>query len=175
MPDPTCDVVVYGATGFTGRLVCRELARLGTRFAIAGRDGSKLEALAKTFDPTPTVDVAALDDGPGLARMAERGRVVLDCAGPFASLEAGTGEDVTARRSNDRRTRVERQHQALDPSLRHVTVRGEKFTRVVVGPYSRDEAAAIRRQLKTNDGVDAFIAQSCDDKASPSCIAGSDG
>lgn len=105
-----------------------------------------------------------------------------------ATIAASAAKPVTAKRSKggtfvvlgsykepENARRVQRQHQALDPSLRHVTVRGEKFTRVVVGPYSRDEAAAIRRQLKTNDGVDAFIAQSCDDKASPSCIAGSDG
>ncbi|MGE0659191.1 MAG: SPOR domain-containing protein [Reyranellaceae bacterium] len=105
-----------------------------------------------------------------------------------APVESAPAKPATAKRSKggtfvvlgsykepENARRVQRQHQALDPSLRHVTVRGEKFTRVVVGPYSRDEAAAIRRQLKTNDGVDAFIAQSCDDKASPSCIAGSDG
>src|SRR5690349_15803522 len=84
MPAPSCDVVVYGATGYTGRLVCEELARLKTPFAIAGRDPNKLEPLAARFDERPAVIVARLDDPPGLARMADRGKVVLDCAGPFA-------------------------------------------------------------------------------------------
>jgi short subunit dehydrogenase-like uncharacterized protein len=40
------DIVVYGATGFTGRLVVEYLAKnyLGAvRFAIAGRSAAKLE------------------------------------------------------------------------------------------------------------------------------------
>ena len=67
-------VVVYGATGFTGRLVCAELARRKVRFAVAGRDRDKLTALAATL-PTaqPEVLVAALDDRRG-ARGGDRAR-----------------------------------------------------------------------------------------------------
>jgi saccharopine dehydrogenase (NAD+, L-lysine-forming) len=72
-------VVVYGATGYTGRLVCAELVRQNVAFVAAGRDANKLAALP---GPIETV-VAALDDAPALERMAARGRVVLDCAGPF--------------------------------------------------------------------------------------------
>jgi saccharopine dehydrogenase (NAD+, L-lysine-forming) len=77
-------IVVYGATGFTGRLVCTELHRRGNRFAIAGRDEKKLRALAHTVGG-PEIVVADLEPRALLA-MAERGRVVLDCAGPFAKL-----------------------------------------------------------------------------------------
>ncbi|MCC6998775.1 MAG: saccharopine dehydrogenase NADP-binding domain-containing protein [Deltaproteobacteria bacterium] len=86
MPSPVVDVVVYGATGYTGRLICRELQRLGTSFAIAGRDAGKLAALAATLKPAPPQLVAAIDDLPALARMADHARVVLDCAGPFAAF-----------------------------------------------------------------------------------------
>jgi short subunit dehydrogenase-like uncharacterized protein len=41
------DVVVYGATGYSGRLVCAELRRRGVAFVAAGRDARKLEALPK--------------------------------------------------------------------------------------------------------------------------------
>lgn len=34
-------IVVYGATGFTGGLIARELKRLGAEFLIAGRDERK--------------------------------------------------------------------------------------------------------------------------------------
>ncbi len=92
-----------------------------------------------------------------------------------AARKGGTFVVLGSYKEPENARRVQRQHQALDPSLRHVTVKGEKFTRVVVGPYSRKEADAMRRQLKQKDGVDAFTAQSCGGKASPSCIAGSDG
>jgi saccharopine dehydrogenase (NAD+, L-lysine-forming) len=78
------DVVVYGATGFTGRLICAELGRRGVSFAIAGRDGAKLRALGGQLGAGVPQIVAALDDTAALTRMAEQGRCVLACAGPFA-------------------------------------------------------------------------------------------
>jgi short subunit dehydrogenase-like uncharacterized protein len=78
------DVAVYGATGYTGRLVCPELVRRGVSFSIAGRDARKLEALARTLPAGIAIDVAPLDHPAALERMARRARVVLDCAGPFA-------------------------------------------------------------------------------------------
>src|SRR4029078_1962428 len=44
------DVVLFGATGFTGKLVARSLARNrnhGARWALAGRSRSKLEAVRR--------------------------------------------------------------------------------------------------------------------------------
>ena len=80
-------VVVYGATGFTGRLVCAELARRKVRFAVAGRDHAKLTALAASLPAAqPEVLVAALDDRAALEKAIARGRAVLACAGPFARM-----------------------------------------------------------------------------------------
>jgi short subunit dehydrogenase-like uncharacterized protein len=80
------DVIVYGATGYTGRLICRELTRKNVSFAVAGRDHAKLTALAASLKPSPEVIVAALDDASALHAMASRGRAILACAGPFAKL-----------------------------------------------------------------------------------------
>jgi saccharopine dehydrogenase (NAD+, L-glutamate forming) len=46
MSERTHDVVVFGATGYTGRLVCEHLRNRGhgRRWAIAGRRRDKLEA-----------------------------------------------------------------------------------------------------------------------------------
>lgn len=77
-------------------------------------------------------------------------------------------QETNARRVLDR-------HQALKPTLRTTTVKGQRFTRVVAGPYAPSEANAIKRQLKAEEGVDAFTAQSCGGKASPACIGDSDG
>lgn len=81
-------ITVYGATGFTGRLVCGALARRGVRFRIAGRDDEKLRRLAGSLGRVPgeCVDIASLDDAAALERMAARSKVVLDCAGPFATM-----------------------------------------------------------------------------------------
>ena len=83
------DLTLYGATGFTGRQAAaylRDHATPDLRWALAGRDEKKLAAL-KTDLQLPTdveVAVAASQDGPALDRMAERTRVILTTAGPFA-------------------------------------------------------------------------------------------
>lgn len=81
-------ITVYGATGFTGRLICGVLARRGVGFRMAGRDEDKLRRLAGSLGKVPgeSVDIAPLDDPEALERMAARSKVVLDCAGPFATM-----------------------------------------------------------------------------------------
>ena len=81
-------ITVYGATGFTGRLVCGVLARRKVEFRMAGRDEDKLRRLAGSFGMVAgsSVDIAPLDDADALEDMASRSRVVLDCAGPFATM-----------------------------------------------------------------------------------------
>src|SRR5262249_21493047 len=75
------DVIVYGATGLTGRLACYELDAAGVAFAIAGRDAGKLAALAVEL-PAATVRAAAATDPDALAGAFAGARVVLNCAGP---------------------------------------------------------------------------------------------
>ena len=41
------DILLFGATGYTGRLTADALARKGASFAIAGRNKAKLYALAR--------------------------------------------------------------------------------------------------------------------------------
>src|SRR5262245_14346600 len=77
------DVVVYGATGYTGRLICAELKKQKVPFVISGRDEGKLRLLKTTLALDAPILAAALDDAAALRKMAESARVVLDCAGPF--------------------------------------------------------------------------------------------
>jgi short subunit dehydrogenase-like uncharacterized protein len=87
----TFDLVLYGATGFTGRLCLQRLAeaasRAPIRFAIAGRDAARLQRLADEIQSStrikPGILTAAADDAPALARLAAQTRVVLSTAGPF--------------------------------------------------------------------------------------------
>jgi short subunit dehydrogenase-like uncharacterized protein len=86
------DIVVFGATGFVGRLVAEYLAKSDADVALAGRSREKLEALG--ID-RPLI-VADADDPGELARSA---RVVCTTVGPYrkggiklvdACIEAGT-------------------------------------------------------------------------------------
>lgn len=74
-------LLIYGAYGYTGELVARLAAARGLRPTLAGRDASKLRAVAGALGLPERVfgldDPAALDAG--LDGMA----VVLHCAGPF--------------------------------------------------------------------------------------------
>jgi short subunit dehydrogenase-like uncharacterized protein len=82
------DVVVFGATGITGRQVCGYLAERtagdGARWAAAARDPAKLErVLGEVGVTAPETIVADLKDPGSLAEMAARARVVLNLAGPY--------------------------------------------------------------------------------------------
>ncbi len=84
-------VLVHGATGFTGKLVCAALRRRGVPFAIGGRSAEKLGALAEELGG---VEVARVDatDAEGLRRAIAGRAVVCACAGPFVEV----GEAVLA-------------------------------------------------------------------------------
>ena len=80
------DIIVYGATGFTGRLVAEYLSQQGvTRWAMAGRSRTKLEEVRDLIGApadTPLV-VADADDPASLKAMAESTAVVLTTVGPY--------------------------------------------------------------------------------------------
>lgn len=87
---PPFDVVVYGATSFVGRLVVDHLiARHGAvgdglRWAVAGRNPEKLDALlAERGVERPTI-VADADDREALDAMVADTRVVVSTVGPYA-------------------------------------------------------------------------------------------
>ncbi|MDA0700302.1 MAG: saccharopine dehydrogenase, partial [bacterium] len=73
------DVVVWGATGYTGRLVAAALAAgapSGVRWALGGRDRTRLEALQGEVGPAVGVVVADAHDAAAMAALARRARVV---------------------------------------------------------------------------------------------------
>lgn len=91
--DRPYDVIVFGATGFTGRLVAEYLARRATaapvRWAIAGRSADKLaqvKAEIAAMDPAAAdigVMEAQVEDMESLRAMARQARVVLTTVGPY--------------------------------------------------------------------------------------------
>jgi saccharopine dehydrogenase (NAD+, L-glutamate forming) len=102
MPDPReLDLVLFGATGFTGGLTADYLARHapdGLRWGLAGRNQAKLEDVRRRLaevDPAladlPLLH-ADVDDADSLADVAGRARVVITTVGPYLTY----GEPLVA-------------------------------------------------------------------------------
>jgi short subunit dehydrogenase-like uncharacterized protein len=85
-------IAVYGATGYTGRLVTAELAGAGADLVISGRNRRKLDGLAASLEREVAVQEATLDDPSSLRALLADCAVVVDCAGPFVRY----GESVLA-------------------------------------------------------------------------------
>ena len=87
MPDTRYDVVIYGATGFTGTQVAEYFDdHVGDqlRWAIAGRNAKTLAQLRTDLRTTPDVLIADADDAAAIDALVSKARVVLTTAGPFA-------------------------------------------------------------------------------------------
>jgi len=84
------DLIVYGATGFTGRLVCEHLNRTygvggDYQWGIAGRSLSKLEQTRDelALDANIPLIVADTSDTSALVAMASATKVLLTTVGPY--------------------------------------------------------------------------------------------
>ena len=87
------DIVLYGASGFTGRLVARYLARHGggARIALAGRTADRLRSVrdeaaeaSRSDSWDPLLIVCAAEDDAALLSLAASTNVVISTAGPFS-------------------------------------------------------------------------------------------
>jgi len=98
-------IVVFGASGHTGRFVVSELARRGMRAILVGRDSEKLLTVQRAY-PTFEIRVASVNHPRSLDQALLGTSLVVNCAGPFldtaapvidAALRAGINYfDVTA-------------------------------------------------------------------------------
>jgi saccharopine dehydrogenase (NAD+, L-glutamate forming) len=101
MAERTYDIVVFGATGFTGALTAEYLARNAppqTRWALAGRNPQKLDATRQTLSEInpacadlPMLQ-ANIDDPTSLRNVAEATKVVITTVGPYLNY----GEPLVA-------------------------------------------------------------------------------
>ncbi|NVD44923.1 saccharopine dehydrogenase family protein [Qipengyuania atrilutea] len=91
MADREFDIVVYGATGYTGRLVAEHFVREyggkegAPRWAMAGRNKAKLEDVRTLIGApadTPVI-VADAHEPATLDAMAKRAKVVITTVGPY--------------------------------------------------------------------------------------------
>ena len=100
------DLIVFGATGFTGRLVAEYLLRTygvggPVAWAMAGRSPDKLAATRRDIGAPPTLPLLQADaaDASALAALVPQAKVVLSTVGPYqlhgepllqACVDAGT-------------------------------------------------------------------------------------
>ncbi|CAD6192367.1 unnamed protein product [Caenorhabditis auriculariae] len=88
------DVVIYGATGFTGHYVVERLVASKyyheVNFAIAGRNEGKLRQVLEKVSGKTGIDIygtpmiiADSSDPDSLARMAQQAKVIINTVGPF--------------------------------------------------------------------------------------------
>ncbi|WMV17380.1 hypothetical protein MTR67_010765 [Solanum verrucosum] len=94
-PNPTYDVIILGASGFTGKYVIREALKFLNvpssplkNLAIAGRNTSKLsQALQWASRPYPPPEIPILTadttDPSSLRDLASQTKIILNCVGPF--------------------------------------------------------------------------------------------
>jgi len=88
-------IIVFGATGYTGRLVSEQLVARGQRPLLVARDQGRVEALAAELGGLESA-VADVSQPAGLAALVEAGDVLVTTVGPFvrwgdAALDAAIG------------------------------------------------------------------------------------
>lgn len=79
------DILLFGATGYTGKITARALADRGADFVLAGRNAAKLNRLA---EETGAADVRLVDAGDvnALTDALLDVKVLVTCVGPFLEL-----------------------------------------------------------------------------------------
>ena len=93
------DLVIYGASGFTGQLICEYLSThedaTSLNWAIAGRDTAKLEKISNQFSTVnKKIDVLYGDsfDKPSLDNICNQSQLIISTVGPYSLY----GENLVA-------------------------------------------------------------------------------
>jgi short subunit dehydrogenase-like uncharacterized protein len=78
-------IVLFGATGYTGRLTAEAMVERGLRPVLAARSQAKLDELAEELGGEGLATMTAdLSDPPSVAAVVESGDVLVTTVGPFA-------------------------------------------------------------------------------------------
>ena len=83
-------VLIYGATGYTGRLISKACRDAGLDVTVAGRNAASVRALALELG-LPSVSFS-LENEAALDEAVGRAAVVVHCAGPFAQTYSAVVE-----------------------------------------------------------------------------------
>lgn len=76
-------ILIYGAYGYTGKLITKEAVDQGLKPLLAGRNEEKMKALASRFDLSYLI--FDLHERQKLDEALQKVKLVIHCAGPFSS------------------------------------------------------------------------------------------
>ncbi len=100
MPNTAKPVVVYGASGYTGRLICEYLREYNVPFTAAGRDEGRLKSSMESNVAgieTADYEIVQCDGSPeALAELFAGATVVCNTVGPFSQLGPAVVEAALA-------------------------------------------------------------------------------
>ena len=123
-------IVLYGATGYTGRLVTQELVDAGAEFVLGGRNAEKLASLSRDLGQGAPTRAASVDDPESLRALLDGVDVLINCAGPFTLA----GEPVV--------------RAAVDAGVHYVDSTGEQpFIRMVFERYGAEAERIVPRVM----------------------------
>ena len=88
-------VVLFGATGYTGRLTAEAMVARGMRPVLAARSADKLERLAADLGAELELAAADVSDPPSVRGLVQEGDVLVTTVGPFVRFGAQAAAAAT--------------------------------------------------------------------------------
>ncbi|XP_011862890.1 PREDICTED: saccharopine dehydrogenase-like oxidoreductase isoform X2 [Vollenhovia emeryi] len=90
MADDRLDIIIFGATGYTGKYVVKNVTHMckeqKMKFGVSGRRQKALETVVKEFasdiENVPII-LADVKDEESLKKMTKQARVLINCCGPY--------------------------------------------------------------------------------------------
>ncbi|MDE2930653.1 MAG: saccharopine dehydrogenase NADP-binding domain-containing protein [Chloroflexota bacterium] len=114
--------LIYGATGYSGRLIVEAAVKAGLRPVVAGRDSTKVAALSEKFGLESSV--FSVDDRTALQEQVRKAGCVVNAAGPFFA----TAEPII--------------DMCISESAHYIDITGELSVFAYAGEKSEDAIAA---------------------------------
>ncbi len=93
-------IVLFGATGYTGRLTAEAMVERGMKPVLAARSRDKLETLAAELGGDLETQTADVSDPPSVAALVEHGDVLVTTVGPFARWGQPAAGAATTKRAH---------------------------------------------------------------------------
>jgi short subunit dehydrogenase-like uncharacterized protein len=93
-------IVLFGATGYTGRMTAEAMVERGLKPVLAARTQAKLDELAAELGGGLETQTADVGDPPSVAALVEEGDVLVTTVGPFARWGAPAAGAATTKRAH---------------------------------------------------------------------------